>query len=53
MDTGFRKEWDTTAVVLDVLEKDTQSHSEVVYWEMQWPVSMESTCPIMQQDFLL
>lgn len=39
VDTEFRREWDTSAVVLDVLESESQSNSEVVYWEMQWPVS--------------
>lgn len=38
IDTEFRREWDSSAVVLDVLESDPQSNSEVVYWEMQWPV---------------
>ena len=40
VDTEFRKEWDTSAVALDILESDPESNSEVVYWEMQWPVGI-------------
>lgn len=43
VDTEFRREWDTSAVVLDVLESDPESNSEVVYWEMQWPVCILCT----------
>lgn len=41
MDIDYRKEWDNTAVALDVIESDVAqgSYSQVMYWEMLWPVS--------------
>lgn len=41
-DINYRKEWDNTAVALDVIESDVAkgSNSQVMYWEMLWPVSM-------------
>lgn len=41
MDIDYRKEWDNTAVALDVIETDVAqgSNSQVMYWEMLWPVS--------------
>lgn len=41
MDIDYRKEWDNTAVSLDVIESDVAqgSNSQVMYWEMLWPVS--------------
>jgi hypothetical protein len=37
-DTEFRKTWDNTAINLTVLEQDSASNSDIVYWEMKWPV---------------
>ncbi|CAG9769285.1 unnamed protein product [Ceutorhynchus assimilis] len=39
VDTLYRKEWDTTAVQLEVGERDpmSDSNSDILYWEMQWP----------------
>lgn len=41
IDIDYRRKWDNTAVLLNVVEADPdpQSHSDIVYWEMQWPVS--------------
>lgn len=43
MDIDYRKEWDNTAVALDVIESDVAqgSNSQVMYWEMLWPVSLD------------
>lgn len=38
IDTEFRKTWDNTAINLKVVEQDTTSNSDIVYWEMKWPV---------------
>jgi hypothetical protein len=38
IDTEFRKTWDNTAINLKVVEQDSKSNSDVVYWEMKWPV---------------
>lgn len=40
VDTDYRKEWDTTAIQLEIGERDPKpdSNSDILYWEMQWPV---------------
>lgn len=38
IDTEFRKTWDNTAINLKVVEQDSESNSDIVYWEMKWPV---------------
>lgn len=42
IDSEYRRTWDSTAVVLDVIEKDPDKdkHADILYWEMQWPVSL-------------
>nr|CAD7406761.1 unnamed protein product [Timema cristinae] len=37
IDTEYRKQWDNTAVNLQILESDPKTTSDIVYWEMQWP----------------
>lgn len=37
MDTEYRKEWDHTAISLDVIDNDPFDNQQVIYWEMQWP----------------
>jgi len=37
-DIEFRKTWDNTAINLTVVEQDSESNSDIVYWEMKWPV---------------
>lgn len=41
MDTEYRKKWDNTAVALEIVEKDENSNSDIIYWEMLWPVSIK------------
>lgn len=39
-DTEYRKEWDNTAIALEVVDVDPSSNdSHIIYWEMLWPVS--------------
>ena len=38
IDTEFRMVWDNTAINLKVVDQDTSSNSDIVYWEMEWPV---------------
>jgi len=40
LDTNFRKKWDTSASELLVIEENSQSNYDVIYWEMQWPVKL-------------
>lgn len=44
MDTEYRKKWDNTAVTLEIVEKDEASNSDIIYWEMLWPVRMVLLC---------
>ena len=40
LDTQFRKQWDDTANELRVVEEYKEENSDLVYWEMQWPVNV-------------
>lgn len=53
IDTEFRREWDSSAVVLDILERDPQSNSEVVYWEMQWPRMMSNRDYVYKRRYVI
>uniref|UniRef100_A0A1I8Q4G8 Phosphatidylcholine transfer protein n=1 Tax=Stomoxys calcitrans TaxID=35570 RepID=A0A1I8Q4G8_STOCA len=39
VDLDYRKEWDNTAVALNMIEEDPLpgTNSHLIYWEMQWP----------------
>ncbi|KAG5675639.1 hypothetical protein PVAND_005527 [Polypedilum vanderplanki] len=37
MDIDYRREWDDTAVSLEVIDSDPFDNQQVIYWEMQWP----------------
>ena len=45
IDIDYRKEWDATAKQLEIIDTDPScnsskdSCSDVIYWEMVWPVS--------------
>lgn len=43
-DTEYRKEWDKSAITLDVIDTDPvhRQKSHIIHWEMQWPVSFFS-----------
>lgn len=43
IDTDYRKQWDNTAVELEIIESEDTTNSDVIYWEMQWPVSIKFT----------
>lgn len=45
IDTEYRKTWDTTAITLEVIDKDPvpYSNSDIIYWEMLWPVSIHAS----------
>lgn len=36
-DIAYRREWDDSAVTLDVVETNSSDESQIVYWEMMWP----------------
>lgn len=35
--TDYRREWDNTAVKLDIVDNDPEDDQQVIYWEMLWP----------------
>ncbi|XP_075150179.1 stAR-related lipid transfer protein 7, mitochondrial [Haematobia irritans] len=39
IDIDYRKEWDNTAIALNMIEEDPMpgTNSHLIYWEMQWP----------------
>lgn len=39
-DTEYRREWDKSAVTLEVIDTDPvhRHKSHIIHWEMQWPV---------------
>lgn len=48
-DIEYRKKWDNTAIALDIIDTDPKnSDSQIIYWEMLWPVSN-----LIYSDFLL
>jgi hypothetical protein len=42
MDLEYRKKWDANALELKVIEKDSVTGSEVVYWSHKYPFPMKS-----------
>lgn len=42
-DTEYRKEWDKSAITLDVIDTDPvhRNKSHIIHWEMQWPVQCD------------
>ena len=39
LDTSFRKKWDTSATQLKIIEENKDTSTDLVYWEMRWPVT--------------
>lgn len=39
LDTNFRKQWDTSATQLKIIEENKETNTDLVYWEMRWPVT--------------
>lgn len=42
LNTGYRTEWDDTALQLRVLDSEENSNSDLVYWLVKFPVSIYS-----------
>jgi hypothetical protein len=40
LDTNFRKQWDTSATQLKIIEENKETNTDLVYWEMRWPVNL-------------
>lgn len=39
LDTEYRKKWDALVIKLEVVDRDTNTGSEVVHWATHFPVS--------------
>ncbi|XP_057367632.1 uncharacterized protein LOC130688653 [Daphnia carinata] len=37
LDTNFRKQWDASAIQLEIIEENVNTNTDLVYWEMRWP----------------
>ncbi|KAB0800701.1 hypothetical protein PPYR_06440 [Photinus pyralis] len=55
IDTEYRKRWDNTAVVLEVVEKDPTplSNSDVIYWELLWPKLFVNRDYVFNRRFMI
>lgn len=38
LDLDYRKEWDTMSVDLEICDSEPLTHSDLIYWELSWPV---------------
>lgn len=38
LDLEYRKEWDNMAVDLNIVDSEAITHSDLIYWELRWPV---------------
>lgn len=38
LDLDYRKEWDSMSVDLDIFDSEPLTHSDLIYWELRWPV---------------
>lgn len=38
LDLNYRKEWDSMCVDLDIFDSEPLTHSDLIYWELRWPV---------------
>lgn len=52
IDTEYRKQWDNTAITLEVIDTDpdVSFDSDIVYWEMLWPVRLVSLCLCVSEN---
>jgi hypothetical protein len=55
IDINYRRQWDTTAVALNVVETDPDpaSHSDIVYWEMLWPALFANRDYVFNRRYLV
>lgn len=55
IDSAYRKKWDNTAVILEVVEKDPtpQSNSDIIYWEMLWPKLFTNRDYVFNRRFMI
>lgn len=38
LDLDYRREWDRMSVDLDIFDSEPLTHSDLIYWELRWPV---------------
>lgn len=40
LDLDYRKEWDSMSVDLNIFDSEPLTHSDLIYWELRWPVTI-------------
>jgi len=40
LDLDYRREWDNMSVDLNIFDSEPLTHSDLIYWELRWPVSI-------------
>lgn len=55
VDIDYRKTWDTTAVVLESVERDPEpnTNSDIIYWEMLWPKFFSNRDYVFKRRYLI
>ncbi|GJQ84322.1 hypothetical protein Trydic_g5260 [Trypoxylus dichotomus] len=55
IDIMYRKLWDTTAVILDIVDKDPnpESNDDIIYWEMLWPKFFSNRDYVFRRRYML
>ncbi|KRT82896.1 hypothetical protein AMK59_3283, partial [Oryctes borbonicus] len=55
IDIRYRRLWDTTAVVLDIVDKDPnpESNGDIIYWEMLWPKFFANRDYVFRRRYML
>ncbi|XP_063911494.1 stAR-related lipid transfer protein 7, mitochondrial isoform X2 [Zophobas morio] len=55
IDVDYRRQWDNTAVMLNVVETDPDpaSNSDIVYWEMLWPTLFANRDYVFNRRYLV
>ncbi|KAL3278366.1 hypothetical protein HHI36_013695 [Cryptolaemus montrouzieri] len=55
VDTNYRRLWDTTAIILDIVERDPdpKNNSDIIYWEMLWPMLFANRDYVFLRRYLI
>lgn len=52
LDLDYRKEWDSMCVDLNVFDSEPLTRSDLIYWELRWPVIIKYFLRIKLKKFL-
>lgn len=51
LDLDYRKEWDKMSVDLDIFDSEPLTHSDLIYWELRWPVIINIHLKLYYRSF--